>query len=306
MSDSFLLSAGINDHYVVRCDGKPRVARLYNLGKYWAPTSDELRFELEWLDFLAREDVPVAAPLRANDGDWLAAIQAPEGLRQLALFEMAEGKSQFPPNADNSRRLGRACARIHQVSARFMPSYPRISYDIGRLISQPIAAIGDFLASQPEFEAGALDQLRELGVRLTGVCARLGQASAAWGPVACDINGFNHNVDEHGELTLFDFDFCGLGWQVQDLATYLRSCLASGMSPEIWRAFFTAYEEIRPLSVVEKQVLPAMVSAVSVFMTRYYVSCAAWAGKGFLGDLLAGFAAALEPMEAAARDWCSR
>ena len=76
-----------------------------------------------------------------------------------------------------------------------------------------------------------------------------------------DTSSANAHVSVGGEVTLFDFDFCGLGWRVYDLATFLI-----GESPEIASAFLEGYQAVRTLTGEEKQLIPLFQIAQNIWM----------------------------------------
>lgn len=73
----------------------------------------------------------------------------------------------------------------------------------------------------------------------------------------------NARFDATGEPTLFDFDCCGYGWRVSDLAVFLWNAhlekRPKGWREARWRAFLRGYREVRPLD-------PGALDAVPLFL----------------------------------------
>ena len=55
------LSRGFNDSYVIESGGERYIFRVYAEGKYYIESDDAYRFELNLLDHLNKQGVPVAA-----------------------------------------------------------------------------------------------------------------------------------------------------------------------------------------------------------------------------------------------------
>jgi Ser/Thr protein kinase RdoA (MazF antagonist) len=76
-----------------------------------------------------------------------------------------------------------------------------------------------------------------------------------------DVNSANVHVSADGALTLFDFDFCGPGWRIYDVATFLINTPA-----ELADAFLEGYQELRPLDPQEVAAIPAFQIAQHVWL----------------------------------------
>ena len=84
-----------------------------------------------------------------------------------------------------------------------------------------------------------------------------------------DIWFDNMNITDDGNVTIFDFDFCGNGWLCNDIAYYILQ-LHSTEKDEAERelkkqSFLAGYESITPISAEEKRVLPMLGVALYFF-----------------------------------------
>ena len=80
---------GLSDVYLVTTPKSQYVLRVSHT--HWR-SRREIAFELEYLNFLKANNIPIAAPLPTHQGDFLVEINAPEGGRYASLFEYAPGK----------------------------------------------------------------------------------------------------------------------------------------------------------------------------------------------------------------------
>lgn len=76
-----------------------------------------------------------------------------------------------------------------------------------------------------------------------------------------DVHHANALVCDEG-LALLDFDFCGYGYRVYDLATYQ----ASVWNESLQTAFLAGYETVRPIRAQERRLLPYFVAARQIWV----------------------------------------
>lgn len=243
-----LIRAGMNDTYLVTTRNARYVARVYRAG--WRSMT-EIAYELDLLVHLARQGVNVAAPLEARDGQFVHLVPALEGTRQLVVFNYAAGVPLTWTNGEHCYRAGRLLASIHEASDTFMSPYARAPLNFHCLIERPLADIRPFLARRPpdlgyltDFAARRRAELEAVGPELEwGVCH--GDFSTA----------DNFRVADDRMPTIFDFDLCGPGWRISDLAPIRRVAIGHE-NPRIWREFLRGYTEKRPLARADLAAVP--------------------------------------------------
>jgi len=136
---SKMLRTQDNDHYLVKTgDGRKYVARVYQTGKHLGREESDYQYELEWLNFLKENDMPVSYPIPRNDGSFLGSLNAPEGRRYYAMFTYAEGKRMSLTNEEQLYQCGAEMARIHLASNNFKSRYKRIGMDLSFLVDQSV------------------------------------------------------------------------------------------------------------------------------------------------------------------------
>jgi Ser/Thr protein kinase RdoA (MazF antagonist) len=74
-----------------------------------------------------------------------------------------------------------------------------------------------------------------------------------------DLHGGNARICE-GCIALFDFDCCGLGFRVYDLATYRWAAELRGRADVAWAPFIQAYQREQSLSDSELEAIPTFVA----------------------------------------------
>jgi len=253
-----LLSSNDNDHYLVTAGEAIYALRVYPHAKHWLENESDYRFEMDWLDFLHERGLPVAHPIRRTDGDFLGALEAPEGRRYWALFGFAPGANAL--DAEQSVGFGESVARIHVASNDFHSPHHRAHFDLDRIADKPVRQIRAWFANLPgnprqedvAFVAALSDELKEQ-ILAAGFTDRSEQ-SDEWGVIGGDFHGGNHHFSEDGRLTHFDFDLCGYGWRAYDLAIF--SWAVKSRDDALWRGFLQGYESVRALSARERRYIP--------------------------------------------------
>jgi Ser/Thr protein kinase RdoA (MazF antagonist) len=238
-------------------------------GKYYLPTENHIRFELDLLMRVAAS-APVCAPIVGRNGDVLQLLTHQNNLRFFALFDEAQGMNldvdeswtanddgehlveadDALPNAKQCKALGVAIAQFHVAADRYGSVYPRHVIDRELLLDKPrrVAASN---GTRPERQRLArLERKHNLDVLIEKV-EDIGHAARAWGPIHGDLNLSNVRFGDE-IVMLFDFDHCAYGWRAYDLV------LATDMSPNKRHAMIEGYDSIRPLSVAELEAIDAL------------------------------------------------
>jgi Ser/Thr protein kinase RdoA (MazF antagonist) len=189
----------------------------------------------------------------------LLACEAPEGLRYGVLAPFVAGKHlRERPWLASVRTYGSLIARIHQLADGLPGSLARPVLDWDLLVDRSAAALEAIVTvqrDQVDLVHSAADALR---LRMAG----LPRQEPLFGLVHGDAIQANAQVANDGRVTVLDFDLCGYGWRAYDVASYL---LAVSGHPEQEQAFLAGYEVIRPLSAIERDMLPVLGAARAVF-----------------------------------------
>ncbi len=221
---------------------------------------EELPFFLDLMLWLARHDYPCAAPLSDRGDETIKRVRG----KPAAIVEFLPGLSVRRPTAAHCREAGEGLARLHLAAAGFPGQRAN---DLGQAAWAPLF---DTLRS-------AADGLKPgLAATIAGDLERL---ALAWpenlpsGIVHADY--FPDNVFFTGGkfAGAIDFYFACVDALAYDLAVALNAwCFEADGSFNITsaRALVAGYERHRPLSVAERQALPALAhgAAMRFFLTR--------------------------------------
>jgi Ser/Thr protein kinase RdoA (MazF antagonist) len=271
-----LVLAGMNDTYLLATDSTRWIARVYRAG--WR-SEGEVLDELHLLMHLASRGIPVSLPIPTRDGSLLLTVRAPEGERHVVLFTYVPGHAPEWTNLEHCRKAGELLARIHDASEDFAGLQARGPLDVEYLIERPVAALKPFLSARSsdwDFLAGFAERLR---ARLDAVADRLD-----WGVCHGDFSSTgNFRVGSDAGLTVFDFDLCGRGWRVSDLAPMQRAAVGH-KDRRIWRSFLSGYLGERHLSSTDLAAVPLFYAASRLWSTGMRASHVARWGALYMGD----------------------
>lgn len=239
-----LLKPQLSDIYRIDSAAGPYILRVYPHGMNLARW---VTAEVEILTALQASGLSVSVPLPQADGRWLLPLDAPEGERYAVLYSYARGRSlkRFK-DPELFRGFGQMAAGMHAAGEDLPPVRSRAPLDRYALLARPLEVIS---AAYPDLTA-AVEELREAADEVAQVMDYLPLMRPYWGFCHGELNFSNVHVSPEGALTLFDFEFCGPGWPVYDIATVFNF-----EAPEAARAFLEGYETVRPLHPRERKAI---------------------------------------------------
>jgi Ser/Thr protein kinase RdoA (MazF antagonist) len=259
-------------------------------------TAASIASELAWLAALRQDGLVVPEPVPATNGQLLTEASAP-GVpepRCCSLFRWMRGRKTGQVRLQHFAALGRLMAHLHAHAAQWPlpPGFSRRRWDWEGLFGDdagfnlPAAEVWALL---PESNAG---RFRAVADQARQVLDELGQGPDACGLLHADLSlGAEGNVlFAGGEARPIDFDDCGFGYWVYDLAVPLAHWRLEESWPRIRDALLDGYSQVRPFPA-------GQLVHLDLFMVARHVSEILWATD--LAQVNPGFRAELP----AWRDW---
>lgn len=254
-----LLRTGMNHLYLVATGTEQYVFRVYTVN--WRTTLD-IAEELRLLDHLKSNGISVSYPIADVNGSYVQELEAPEGLRYGVLFSFAPGKKDPRFSAEVSRLIGITMARLHNITEGFQ--LQRVTYNEEILLDRSFEMTSDFFgtgSTEMEFVKGVTELLR------SEYC-NADVTQLPDGAVHLDIWFDNLHLDGN-DITLFDFDFCGNGRLVHDVAYFIyQLCFTNPVEADYIAkrdAFLEGYTSVRQLTAEEIRMIPYTALGVIVF-----------------------------------------
>jgi Ser/Thr protein kinase RdoA (MazF antagonist) len=267
------LSENATFRLVEPASGRRLALRIHRIG-YSSP--DEIRSELAWIDALARDGaIETAQAVPALDGAFVQTLSSPRGLpsRHAVAFSWVSGRQ--PDLSDESgswfERLGALTARLHRHARGWArpPWFRRKRWDLSAMVG-PGAYWGSWRAA-----AGlSADGIATIDRALVDVAERVsafGADGARFGLIHADLRLANLLVDgDH--LRVIDFDDCGEGWFLYDLAASLSFIERESMVPSLVRAWISGYRSVSDLSDEDEAMIPTFIMLRRIMLTAWLAS----------------------------------
>lgn len=255
-----IFRTGINHTYMVSTQEIRYVFRVYS---YQWRTETEIAEELRLLNLLRENGVAVSFPIADKNQRYIQSIPAPEGLRYGVLFSFAEGGKIRNLDEHNCRAIGTVMAEMHQATLNL--ELERMDYTIPELALLPYQYAQKHYAESLE----EMQFVKNAGRYLDDFFKQAETSQLRKGVVHLDLWYDNMNITDDRAITLFDFDFCGNGWLLLDVAYFVVQLFNTEPDKTLYEAkraaFYEEYEAITPLSGEEKRLIPYAGLAIWVF-----------------------------------------
>lgn len=95
-----------------------------------------------------------------------------------------------------------------------------------------------------------------------------GTGQKVFGLIHADLRLANLMVDAQG-LWAIDFDDCGFGWWIYDLASALSFIETDPRLPDLIARWCEGYARVAPLQAVDRAMIPAMIFLRRVLLTAW-------------------------------------
>lgn len=251
-----LLVRGVGDTYLIQGPAGSYILRVYRTTHR---SLDNIRAEVTLLTALKQAGVSVSFPISDQEGQLIQELDAAEGKRYAVLFSYAPGKIVNVLTLSQLHSLGQEMARFHHVSAEAIPAGTRWNYDTYTTLQEPLQRLQNNFATIP-------DEYNWWQKATTDARLLLEQMPAhqfASGYCHYDFLPKNFHFEEDA-ITLFDFDFLGQGWLVNDIMTFwTHLCLdvhfnriTQLQADKSFDALLEGYHQHRSMSAAELKAIP--------------------------------------------------
>ena len=243
---------------VTHGDGQRSILRIHRPNYH---TPQAIESELDWVSAL-REDKLVQTPaiLPTKDGRRVVtAVDESGEQRNAVMFEFMNGVEPTEDRlVDDFKTLGAITARLHQHSRKWHrpAGFTRMTWNYETALG-PNGHWGswrDGLAMGPS----ELEILGRLSTTLGERLAAFGSGPDRFGLVHADMRLANLLVDG-SDVTVIDFDDCGLGWFMYDLGSSVSFIEDHPLIPAMTDSWVTGYRTVADLSKEEERELPTFI-----------------------------------------------
>jgi Ser/Thr protein kinase RdoA (MazF antagonist) len=229
-----------------------------------------VRSELAWLNAIRAEtDLAVPEPVAARDGATTVEASAAGETRVCSVLRWMDGRiMEGSPRPIHLRRLGEAMARLHRQASAWTPphDFVRIRWDhetfFGDTLVYGVTAAAECWALLPA----------DLRARFEAVGARTAEIldGSDVGLIHADLH-LGNALFHRGEVRLIDFDDCGHGPRLYELAVALWELRDEPFYPPYRDALIEGYRTHRDLAVTH---LDDLIAVRQVAFALWYTGMA--------------------------------
>lgn len=240
-------------------------------------TRAQIRSEMIWLTAIQRDtDLVVPRPVRNEEWGFVTRAGAdgvPEE-RNCVLLEWVDGqfyRKRLSPVA--LRRIGRLTALLHEHAIQFDPPAEFTRHNVQWGTEDEPGEMAH-LMEKGLSDGAALVEPQDLATftlaryHLRETMASVGRGRQEFGLIHADLHHGNC-LFKGGEARAIDFDDCGWGHFVYDLAVTQWYLQARPDFEELCEAHLSGYQEIRPLSSDQLSLIPTYRAARTLLMASY-------------------------------------
>lgn len=250
------------------------VLRVHRTGYH---SREAIRSELDWVTALRRDGlVRTPAFLPSTAGEDVVCSRLPNGdERYVVRFEWVDGVEPTEDRlAQDFEELGAITARLHEHARSWKrpDTFTRFVWDF----DTSLGANGHWGRWQDGLGVGPQE------IEVLGRCAELLQARLTaygtgpdrFGLVHADMRLANLLV-KGDDVTVIDFDDCGLSWFMYDLGSSLSFIEHEPYVPELVDSWVRGYRTVAPLSPADEAELPTFVMLRRMLLVAWIGSHAA-------------------------------
>lgn len=263
------------DARVPGCLSSERFAlRLYDPQVYHGPS---VATELDWLAALHRDtQVVVPEPIPTLGGELLlqVRVEGEASPRACALFRWVHGRRRaatLTPLALSA--VGRFAAQLHQHATCFAPRVGHAAqhWNWERVFGADSPVSPE--SKDPLLSAEQRRLFRATAERLRSTMQQLGSASDVWGLIHADLHSTNY-LFYQDEVRAIDFEDCGWGYYLYDLAVILDDLYASypQRAQELRAGLLHGYRQVRALPDEHEALLDLFVAMRLAELVRWHGS----------------------------------
>lgn len=249
--------------------GEKYVLRVFRPGYH---KEEEMIGELTWIHKLSLDtDIKTADVILGLNGNF---VQTADGF-YIAVFEFIEGHEITEIAADKlyfyMEKIGEIAAKLHKHVTNWKESGDliRFSWDLKDIIGRD-GRWGHYsnMKSLPPSDISCYDDAsRIIRYRLE----KFGRTRDRYGLFHSDLNIHNILINDDDEIYILDFDDCGYGWFLYDIATAVMEYFDEELDC-VLSAILKGYEKVRKLSEEEKEEIPTFIIARKILRIGWIAS----------------------------------
>jgi len=272
-----LLCQSENATFVVKTAQQQYALRIHRPNYH---SKQQIESELAWLDALNAHGIAVPIAIADCHGDKVQTLAlSPDISRHAVLFHWVKGVMPTADNVDpcDFKQLGEITAQLHLHSKTWeMPAYfQRIVWDHESMVFAD-GHWGDWRHA-PQLKSVDHAVIDEAICRVATELNQFGKSKDHYGLIHADLRLTNLLLNEK-KVGVIDFDDCGMGWFMHDLAAAISFNEHYTAAPKWVEQWLNGYEKIGHVSAEEYALVPT-------FIMQRRIQLMAWFGSHAYTDM---------------------
>lgn len=271
-----LLHLSENITFLLTEDSDSTVRAVMRVSRTGYHSRAEIDGEMRWLEHLRRSDtVRTVRPIANDQGNLLTEAKGEDETYLCIVFEYLRG-NVLSPGQDGSteedfREIGRIAAWLHRDTMEWKESgrLIRPHWDYENMMGVH-GLFGDWRECRG-LNSQEFDMVDWACQRIKGRLESYGKNDQNYGLIHGDLRAANL-LKEGSVIQVMDFDDCGFGWHLYDLAASM-SFIEDDRRLGSWvRAWLKGYETVIPLGKKDLQEIPTFIMARRIQLLAWLTS----------------------------------
>lgn len=252
-------------------------------------SQEEIRAELEWIDFLQQQKLPVVQVLKNHHGDLSQRVQCNEEFYEACVFQEISGRHPSEEEMVGEKkflfRLGALIAKMHTATAGYSPKglWKRENWDDERGFRHACEAANS--SKIPFF----MERLKECIAWLRS----LEISRENYGLIHADLGLLNLFVQDDESISVIDFDDSCYHWFAFDLAFVIYSIALNSHHGEFDREeqnwlenLLKGYRSVREFRETDVELIPGFIEFACLrifFWIEYHENLSTFRDEALVG-----------------------
>ncbi len=260
-----LMRLSENATFLVTELSESRPRRVMRVSRAGYHTAGEIQAEIEWLERLSRQNqVRTVRPIKNCQGSFLTGAEQAGQKYTCVLFEYLGGIHPDPSGdktaVEDFRQIGRIAALLHRNAGEWEESrfLARACWDYDHMVGTK-GLFGDWRKCG-ELSPGESRFLEKICFRIRERLWEYGRTDDNYGLIHSDLRAANLLKDED-TMQVIDFDDCGFGWHMYDLAASVSFLEAHPLVTDWIQAWMEGYRTVGVLGGRDIRQIPVFIMA---------------------------------------------
>ncbi|MDD3362403.1 MAG: phosphotransferase [Hespellia sp.] len=275
--ESKLIVLSENATYMVKDKATGEKNGVLRISRPGYHTREELNSEMNWLNQI-NEYTPlkVANPIKGLDDKNIQVVRGKDGNDYFCVIcEYLQGEAPDENNEEQMvkqfRYLGETTAYLHRQTEIWngTEKLKRIEWNYDTIIGEH--AIWGRWNDFPDMTPKAELMLTEVSSVIQKRLERYGKNENNYGLIHADLRLANLLL-EGDQIKVIDFDDCGFGWHLHDLASALSFIEEKPIVPKLVNAWLTGYKKVLPFTDTDFEEIDTFIMMRRLQLTAWLAS----------------------------------